>query len=104
MRTFFPHPIACPSPQCSFRCGRYNILTEHWEKKHPLANLGQAPELQYCQIYDPDPLVKMVVSGSLTIEEAAERALSEVEMEAPRLGKQNVWAGWWGRKPKKFKH
>ena len=102
MRTFLPHPVSCPFPQCSFRCDRYNILAKHWEKKHP--NHGQAPELQDCQIYDPQRLVKLVVSGSLTIESAAGIALSEVEMNAPRLCKENVWADWWGRKPKKFKH
>jgi hypothetical protein len=69
---------------------------------HP--NIGQVPELQFCRIYDPERLVKLVVSGLLTIESAAEIALSEVKMNAPRLGKENVWADWWGRKPKKFKH
>jgi len=102
MRTFLPHAISCPFPHCSFRCDRYNILAKHWETNHP--NIGQAPELQYCQIYDPERLVKLVVSGSLTIESAAEMALSEVKMNAPRLGKENVWADWWGRKPKRFKH
>jgi hypothetical protein len=103
MRTFLPHSISCPFLHCDFRCDRYNILAKHWEKRHP--NTGQAPELRYCQIYDPEKLVKSVVSGSLTIESAAEMALSQVKMNAPRLGKEKVWAeDWWGRKPKKFKH
>jgi hypothetical protein len=102
MRTFLPHAISCPFPQCSYRCDRYDNLPKHWGKMHP--NIGQVPELQFCRIYDPERLVKLVVSGLLTIESAAEIALSEVKMNAPRLSKENVWADWWGRKPKKFKH
>jgi hypothetical protein len=102
IETFLPHAFYCPFLGCAWRSNRHNNLQKHWEKRHP--NFGRTHEFQHCQIYDRSQLVNLVVCGLLTIELAADRALSEVEMNAPRLGKENVWADWWGRKPKKFKH
>jgi len=52
------------------------------------------------KIYDPDPLVKLVVEGALSVESAAGTALSEVEKRIGELDKIGVWADWWGRKTK----
>jgi len=42
----------------------------------------------------------LVVEGALTVESAAGTALSEVEKRIGELGKDGVWADWWGRKTK----
>ena len=56
------------------------------------------------EIYNPDPLVELIVLNKLPIEVAADFALWLVECRADELKKVGVWKGWWGRKPKKFDH
>jgi hypothetical protein len=97
IETFLPHAFYCPFLGCEWRGNRHDNLQKHWGKRHP--NFDPSQELQHCQIYDRSQLVNLVACSSLKIESAADRALSEVEKNAPRLGKGNVWADGWGRKP-----
>jgi hypothetical protein len=101
MRSFLPHSIYCPFEQCPWRGDRHDNLKKHWSTKHDHI---QFPEQQSCQIYDPDPLVELVVRGHLLIESAAEVALLVVEQRAQELNKIGIWANGWGRKPKNFYH
>ena len=105
LRSFLPHWIHCPFQHCPYRCDRPDNLANHWTKKH--SNHGQAPQQHEYQIYDPNPLVTRVVSGQIAMEIAIDIALSQVEMRAPELGKEDAWRGnWWGRrlKPHTYGH
>lgn len=99
LRSFLPYWIHCPFTSCPYRCDRSSNLTNHWRKRH--AGSGQTPpsqRLQY-QIYDLDPLVRMVIGGMINMESAVDIALSQVQMRAQELGKGDVWArNWWGRR------
>jgi len=101
MRSFLPYSIYCPFEQCSWRGDRKDNLTKHWSAKHAHVRFL---EQQRCQIYNPDPLVELVVRERLSIESAAEVALFVVEQRAQELDKIGIWANWWGRKPKNFEH
>lgn len=56
------------------------------------------------QIYDPDPLVELIVLNQLPIELVADFALLLVKCRADELKKVGVWKDWWGRKQKEFDH
>jgi len=101
IRSFLPHSIYCPFEQCPWRGDRHDNLKKHWSAKHTHVRF---PEQQPCQIYDPDPLVELVVRERLSIESAAEVALFVVGQRAQELDKISIWANWWGRTPKNFEH
>jgi len=97
LRSYLPHCIYCPFPGCAWRCDRHDNLRNHWEKNH--ADYGQAPQKRGCEIYNPDAFVKSVSRGEMSIEQAAESALSEVIRRAFEEDKQDLWAeNWWGRR------
>jgi hypothetical protein len=94
--TYLPHWLFCPFDQCAWRGNRPYDLKTHWSTTHP--GFGQDTQLQNCIIYNPDPLVQSVVSGAESIEWAREFALQVVKIQAPVLGKQDIWVGEWGRR------
>ncbi len=98
LRAFLPHSLHCPFSYCPWRGNRYNNLKSHWVTKHPNCKV---PHKKRCQIYDPDPLVEQIVGRQLSIEAAAERALSAVESRVQGLNKVNVWEDGWGHKQQK---
>ncbi|KAH9986024.1 hypothetical protein BJV74DRAFT_846041, partial [Russula compacta] len=98
LRLLFPRSFHCPSQNCPWRSDRSDNFIHHWTKKHP--NGGPAPERLQIQTYDADLLAKLVGSGSMTVESAADVALSLVEWRMWELGKVGVWANWWDRRKK----
>jgi hypothetical protein len=99
LRAFLPHSLHCPFSYCAWRGNRYNNLKSHWVIKH---KNYKVPPQKRCQIYDPDPLVEQIVGRQLSIEAAAERALSAVASRAQGLKKVDVWEDGWGHKQQKF--
>jgi len=63
---------------------------------HP--EYGPAPSRQQSQIYDSKQLVTAIVNDILSVEEAAEIALSAVATKAIELEKGDVWENGWGRR------
>ena len=103
VRSFLPHWIYCPFSRsnCSYRCDRRDNLASHWRKKHADSGQVSPSQQQQYQIYNPDPLVASVVSGQMSMEEAKNSALAQVEMRAQELGKGDAWArNWLGRRLK----
>jgi len=59
---------------------------------------GPAPSRQQSQIYHSNGLVTAILDGALTVEEAAEVALSVVAIRAMETDKRDVWENGWGRR------
>jgi len=59
---------------------------------------GPAPSRQQSQIYYSKGLVTAILDGALTVEEAAEIALSVVAIKAMELDKGAGWENGWGRR------
>jgi len=53
---------------------------------------------QQSQIYPSKGLVTAIVDGALTVDEAAEIALSVVAIKAIELDKGDAWQNGWGRR------
>ena len=87
MLSHLPSSLYCPFPRCPWRGNRNDNLRTHWQIMH--AGFRQAPEPKHSKIYDPAPLVELVLSGQSTIEGAAEMALSVVKTRAQDLGKDD---------------
>ena len=101
IRSFLPHFFCCPFRECPWRGDRHDILKKHLRTKH--AHFKPPVQPRY-QIYNPDPLVELIVLDQLSIESAAEFAVILVKCRADMLKKVGIWKNWWGRKPKKFDH
>jgi len=63
---------------------------------HP--EYGPAPSKQQSQIYYSKGLVTAIVGDALTVDDAAEIALSVVAIKAIELDKGDVWENGWGRR------
>ncbi|KAI0288508.1 hypothetical protein BC826DRAFT_683247 [Russula brevipes] len=98
IRSHLPFCAFCPFPGCPWRGDRKVVLNRHWRIKHSGHEEVPMPSRNEIYVYDPAPLVKLVVEGDLTVDSAAGAALLEVERRAGELGKIGVWADWWGRK------
>jgi len=96
IRTHLPYSHHCPFPRCPWRCDRPENLTRHWNNTH--SEYGPAPPRQQCQIYYTKGLITAILDGALTVEEAAEIALSVVGIKAIELDKGNGWENGWGRR------
>jgi len=91
-----PYSYHCPFPRCPRRCGRPEDVTKHWNDTH--AEYGPAPSRQQSQIYYSKGLVTAVLDGALTVDDAAEIALSVVAIKGIELDKGDVWENGWGRR------
>jgi len=91
-----PHPYYCRFPRCPWRGDRPENVPKHWNNMHP--EYGPAPSRQQSQIYDSKQLVTAIVNDILSVEEAAEIALSAVATKAIELEKGDVWENGWGRR------
>ncbi|KAI9463800.1 hypothetical protein F5148DRAFT_193588 [Russula earlei] len=91
-----PYSIYCPSLHCAWRGDRTYGLARHWRNIH--ANYGPVPQWQQSQIYDPARLVRLILCGALTVEDAASIALSIVALRAMELNKVELWQNGWGRR------
>lgn len=89
LEAHLPYSIYCPSPGCSWMGDRQYSLESHWDRQHP--HEGQVPEPRQAQIYDPNPLLKSIMDGTLTVEKASELAYSRVEEKATEPGKKDLW-------------
>src|SRR5712671_4882961 len=87
--TYLPSSFYCPFPRCGRKNSRPEHITKHWNTSH--SEVGPAPSRQQSQIYYSKGLVTAILSGGLTVEEAAEIALSVVAIKAIELDKEDVW-------------
>jgi len=93
--THLPYSYFCPFPRCPRRSGRPENVRTHWNDVH--SEYIPVPSRQQIQIYYSKGLVTAIVDGALTVEEAAEIALSVVAIKAMELDKGDVWQNGWGR-------
>lgn len=91
-----PYWIHCPYPGCSWRGDRPSVFNAHWSRNHPSS--GQDPGEDQYKTYDPLLLVGDIVEGTLSIQEAQNRALSMVEKKASELGMKELCENIWGRR------
>ncbi len=91
--------IACSFRACPWRGDRSDTFAKHLYDEHQTIRLDDS-EHGY-QLYNPWPLVEGVVEGSISIEDAKQRAIAEVEGMASVIGKQELLEDPWGRKGKK---
>jgi hypothetical protein len=89
IRKHLPASSFCPFERCPWRGDRHHNLKVHWITEH--ANFNEAPQSGHCKIYDPDPLVQLIVNNRMPLEEATLIALSEVESRARELDKVGIW-------------
>jgi Zinc finger, C2H2 type len=100
--THLPHWICCLDPGCSWRGDRRDALKNHWREKHPSSSQEQEHDMNGSMIYDPEPLVEGIITGSISIEEAQSVAESVVERKAQELNKLATWRGdLWGRRTRR---
>jgi hypothetical protein len=95
--THLAYHLYCRFDSCDWRGDRASNLKKHWETH---TDSGPAPKKEDCLIYDPAPLVRLVISGGLPIAEASDMSQGQVERRAQELDKVNVWADSLGRKPR----
>jgi len=69
-------------------------------KIHPNPDPGREPGRKEFQIYDPEKLVQSMARGTLTIDRAADIALSKVEKRFGEQDKADVKASVWGNRRK----
>lgn len=74
---------------------RVDSFRRHSKREHQSSNTPDGYEL-----YNPWPLVDKIVEGSISMEDAKQRAIANVEEKALMLGKQEVLEDPWGRKGK----
>ncbi|KAI0293203.1 hypothetical protein BC826DRAFT_1015810 [Russula brevipes] len=98
LQSHFAHFLFCPVPRCPWRGNRLYVFRAHWERNHQ--EHGQAPMRRQNEIYNPDPLVKLVNWKALTVESACEISLAIVGIRAEQLNKVGVWEGAWGSRAK----
>jgi len=96
VRTHLPYTYYCPFPRCPWRGDRPENVLRHWDNMH--SEYQPAPSWQQCQIYHSNGLVTAILDGALTVEEAAEVALSVVAIRAMETDKGDVWENGWGRR------
>jgi len=96
VRTHLPYTYYCPFPRCPWRGDRPENVSTHWYNMH--SEYGPAPSRQQCQIHNPNGLITAILDGALTVEEAAEIALSVVAIRAMEFDKGDVWENGWGRR------
>jgi len=94
--THLPYSYFCPFPHCPWRSGRPENVTRHWNDIH--SEYGPVPSRQQMQIYYSKGLVAAIVDGALTVDDAAELALSVVAIKTVELDKGDVWQNGWGRR------
>jgi hypothetical protein len=90
-----PHWILCPSLGCSSTYYRPYDLQMHMKDEHKILDFKF--ERSKVQIYDPDKLLDSMVKGTLSVEQAADLALS---MAKEGLAEGQVGVMLWGKRAK----
>ncbi|KAI9437638.1 hypothetical protein H4582DRAFT_1956610, partial [Lactarius indigo] len=91
-----PCCIACSFDSCTWRGYRLDTFRKHWYSEH--RSTSQVPDESGSKLYEPGPLVEGIVGGSVSIEEAKNRAITWIKKEALVLDKQELLMDPWGRK------
>jgi hypothetical protein len=99
--THLPYWIHCPDPGCSWRGNRLGAFRKHWGSDHPSSI--QEPDKDRYEIYDPFPLVEVIIEGSLCIKAAQNKAISMVLMKASELGNSELCDNPWGHRKRKLR-
>ena len=86
LASHLPCWIACSFEACRWRGDRRDIFNKHLWDEHQTTTLA----VRGYQLYDPKPLVQGIVKGSISIGDAEQRALGEVEKMALVLSKLGV--------------
>ena len=94
-----PDSIHCPFPLCPWTGHRRYSLVKHM-KVHPNPGPGREHGRKEFQIYHPEKLVQSMASGTLTVECAADIALSKVKKRFKEQDKADVEASVWGSRRK----
>ena len=97
LRSNLPYCFQCPSPGCSWGHYRRHSLGKHMKEKHQISGFKfkQLFERKEGQIYDPDKLLESMVKGTLSVEQAADLALS---MAKEGLAEGQVGVMLWGKR------
>lgn len=91
-----PDSILCPFPLCPWTGHRQYSLMKHM-KVHPSPRERERKEFQ---IYDLEKLVRSMANGTLTVECAADIALSKIKERFQEQDKVGVEANVWGSRRK----
>ena len=101
--THLPHWLHCPAPDCSWRGNRVKSFENHWRRhdlfKHYTPN-GASPEREQFELFNPQEFVDRIKAGTITVRDAADRALELVRAKADQLQKPSLSANPWGYKLK----
>jgi hypothetical protein len=100
--THLPHCIHCPAPDCFWRGDRINAFGRHWSNAHPFSI--RVPDEDEYRTYDPQPLMRAISEGTLSIQDAQRRAISMVRRRALELPKPELSDDPWGSKCKRLKN
>ena len=82
MSRHLPVHLYCPYWPCTWIGNRLDGLKSHLDRWE----CGPYPEKKQREIYDKDTIMKGILSGRYTVEEAAGRALALVSEKARRTG------------------
>ena len=97
--THLPHWVHCPAPECIWRGDRPDAFVRHWGSDHP--SVIRVPNEDQCRTYDPQPLMRAISDGTLSIQAAQRHAISAVRRKASELQKPELFDNPWGSKSKK---
>ncbi|KAH8996479.1 hypothetical protein EDB86DRAFT_2829143 [Lactarius hatsudake] len=89
--------IACSIGPCLWRGHRFDMFTKHLFEEHQTTK----PQGHWFQLYNKRPFVNGLVKRTISIEDAQQRAVAEVEAMALVIGEQEFLKDPWGRKGKK---
>jgi hypothetical protein len=80
--------IYCSQPRCNWTGNRRYALQKHLNDKHQGIPV---PEKDAFLIYDAQVLVKQLLNGDITVEQAVREAHESFRSKAAQLGKLGVW-------------
>ncbi|KAH9034140.1 hypothetical protein EDB84DRAFT_77225 [Lactarius hengduanensis] len=89
--------IACSFGLCLWRGDRFDMFTKHLFEEHQTTE----PHGHGFQLYNTRPFVDGLVKGTISIEDAKQRAIAKVKAIASVIGEQEFLEDPWGRKGKK---
>jgi len=93
-----PFWIHCPYPGCSWRGDRLSLFKSHWDRASNHPSRSQGLDEHQFMTYDPQPLVRKIERGTLSIRDAKMYAISMVRKKASDVGKPELCENPWGRK------
>ena len=98
LESHLPHSIHCPSRDCYWTGRRQSHFKGYWDKGH--SKTDNVPGREFNEIYDPKEFVKLIVDGTLPVQDVARSAFLKARERLVELGREDMETNVWGRNKK----